>query len=75
MAAPFIEHMGSGYDTHVGRFLLVLDEPSATLDPEAEAGLFARFQIESADRLSILISDEFRACATPATLALLTTGP
>lgn len=39
--------------------ILVLDEPTAALDPEAEAGVFARFQANSVDRMSILISHRF----------------
>ncbi|MDR5763305.1 ABC transporter ATP-binding protein [Caballeronia sp. LZ035] len=39
--------------------ILILDEPTAALDPEAEAGVFAQFQAQSGQRMSILISHRF----------------
>ncbi len=39
--------------------ILVLDEPTAALDPEAEASVFERFRTGSVDRMSILISHRF----------------
>lgn len=39
--------------------ILILDEPTAALDPEAEAGVFAQFQAQAGGRMSILISHRF----------------
>lgn len=39
--------------------ILILDEPTAALDPEAEAGVFEQFQAQSGQRMSILISHRF----------------
>lgn len=42
-----------------GADILVLDEPTASMDAEAEATIFARFQDLSRDRMAILISHRF----------------
>ena len=39
--------------------ILILDEPTAALDPEAEAGVFEQFQAHAGSRMSILISHRF----------------
>ena len=39
--------------------ILVLDEPTASMDAEAEATIFARFQDLARDRMAILISHRF----------------
>lgn len=39
--------------------ILILDEPTASMDAEAEATIFARFRELSADRIAILISHRF----------------
>lgn len=39
--------------------ILILDEPTAALDPEAEAGVFEQFQAQAGQRMSILISHRF----------------
>jgi len=39
--------------------ILVLDEPTAAMDPAAEADVFARFREHSRDKMTILISHRF----------------
>jgi ATP-binding cassette subfamily B protein len=39
--------------------VLILDEPTASIDAEAEHALFERFQALAADRIAIVISHRF----------------
>lgn len=39
--------------------ILILDEPTAALDPEAEAGVFEQFRAQAGQQMSILISHRF----------------
>ena len=42
-----------------GADLLVLDEPTAAMDAQAEADIFAQFQSYARDKMAILISHRF----------------
>jgi ATP-binding cassette subfamily B protein/ATP-binding cassette subfamily C protein len=54
--------------------LLVLDEPSASLDAEAEHDLFLRLKALAADRSAILISHRFSTVRTADRIAVLQGG-
>ena len=54
--------------------LLVLDEPTASLDAEAEHDLFLRLKALAADRSAILISHRFSTVRTADRIAVLQGG-
>jgi len=54
--------------------LLVLDEPTASLDAEAEHDLFLRLKALAADRSAILISHRFSTVRTADRIAVLQNG-
>ncbi|HWE24708.1 MAG TPA: ABC transporter ATP-binding protein [Myxococcales bacterium] len=54
--------------------LLVLDEPTASLDAEAEHDLFQRLKALAADRSAILISHRFSTVRTADRIAVLQNG-
>ena len=54
--------------------LLVLDEPTASLDAEAEHDLFMRLKALAADRSAILISHRFSTVRTADRIAVLQNG-
>jgi len=54
--------------------LLVLDEPTASLDAEAEHDLFVRLKALAADRSAILISHRFSTVRTADRIAVLQDG-
>ena len=54
--------------------LLILDEPSASLDAEAEAELFARIRTLAAAQSAILISHRFSTIRLADQIALLQAG-
>ncbi len=54
--------------------LLVLDEPTASMDAEAEARIFARFRALTADRSAILISHRFSTVRMADTILVIEGG-
>jgi len=54
--------------------ILVLDEPTASLDPEAETNIFERFQALAEDRMAILISHRFSTVRMADSIAVLHDG-
>ena len=54
--------------------ILVLDEPTASMDAEAEMRVFERFQALAADRMAILISHRFSTVRMADTIAVLHEG-
>jgi ATP-binding cassette subfamily B protein len=54
--------------------LLVLDEPTASMDAEAEARIFSRFRALTADRTAILISHRFSTVRMADTILVLEDG-
>lgn len=54
-------HISSARDPAAGAWLLAVDEPTAALDPLAEASLFARFQEMAGGRTAIMISHRLGA--------------
>ena len=54
--------------------LLVLDEPTASMDAEAEARIFERFQALAEDRMAVLISHRFSTVRMADTIAVLHEG-
>jgi ATP-binding cassette, subfamily B, bacterial len=54
--------------------MLVLDEPSASIDAEAEAELFQRLKALAADRIAILISHRFSTIRIADRIAVLHQG-
>ncbi len=57
-----------------GADILVLDEPTAALDAEAETKIFERFQALAEDRMAILISHRFSTVRMADTIAVLHEG-
>ncbi len=57
-----------------GADILVLDEPTAALDAEAETKIFERFQALAEDRMAILISHRFSTVRMADTIAVLEGG-
>jgi ABC-type multidrug transport system fused ATPase/permease subunit len=57
-----------------GADLLVLDEPSASMDAQAEADLFTRLQERSAGKMAILISHRFSTVRMADHIAVLSEG-
>ena len=54
--------------------VLVLDEPTASMDAEAEAKIFARFRVLAADKTTVLISHRFSTVRMADTIAVLHLG-
>ncbi|MCA9546988.1 MAG: ABC transporter ATP-binding protein, partial [Myxococcales bacterium] len=54
--------------------LVVLDEPTAAIDAEAEAKVFAHFREATADQMAILISHRFSTVRMADTIAVLDRG-
>jgi ATP-binding cassette subfamily B protein len=54
--------------------VLVLDEPTASMDAEAEAKIFARFRQLAADKTTVLISHRFSTVRMADTIAVLHQG-
>jgi ABC-type multidrug transport system fused ATPase/permease subunit len=54
--------------------ILILDEPTAALDPEAEAGVFEQFQRQAGQRMSILISHRFSSVRGADRIIVLSEG-
>lgn len=54
--------------------ILVLDEPTASMDAEAEARLFARFRALTEDRTAVLISHRFSTVRMADTILVLEGG-
>lgn len=54
--------------------LLVLDEPTAAIDAEAEAQIFAHFRAATADQMAILISHRFSTVRMADVIAVLDDG-
>ncbi len=54
--------------------VLVLDEPTASMDAEAEAKIFARFRQLAADKTTVLISHRFSTVRMADTIAVLHDG-
>jgi len=57
-----------------GADILVLDEPTASLDAEAETRIFERFRALAEDRMAILISHRFSTVRMADTIAVLHQG-
>ncbi len=57
-----------------GADILVLDEPTASLDAEAETKIFERFRALADDRMAILISHRFSTVRMADTIAVLHDG-
>ncbi|MCB9598404.1 MAG: ABC transporter ATP-binding protein [Sandaracinaceae bacterium] len=57
-----------------GADILVLDEPTAALDAEAETKIFERFRALAEDRMAILISHRFSTVRMADTIAVLHGG-
>ncbi|WP_051038327.1 ABC transporter ATP-binding protein [Vreelandella jeotgali] len=54
--------------------ILVLDEPTAAMDPAAEAEVFARFREHSRDRMTILISHRFSTVRSAEQILVMDSG-
>jgi ATP-binding cassette subfamily B protein len=54
--------------------ILVLDEPTAAMDAEAEMRIFERFQALAEDRIAILISHRFSTVRMADTIVVLQHG-
>jgi len=54
--------------------ILVLDEPTASMDAEAEARIFARFRMLTAGKSAILISHRFSTVRMADEIAVLAGG-
>ena len=54
--------------------VLILDEPTASIDAEAEHALFERFQALAADRIAIVISHRFSTVRMADQIAVLHNG-
>jgi ATP-binding cassette subfamily B protein len=54
--------------------VLILDEPTASIDAEAEHELFQRFQKLAADRIAIVISHRFSTVRMADRIAVLHNG-
>ena len=54
--------------------VLILDEPTASLDPLAEAAVFERFANDGADRITILVSHRLSGATTASAVAVLEGG-
>ncbi len=59
---------------HDGADILVLDEPTAAIDAEAEARLFERFRDMTADKMAILISHRFSTVRVADAIVVLDGG-
>ena len=57
-----------------GADILVLDEPTAAMDAEAEAALFAHIKAAAADRMAILISHRFSTVRLADQIVVLDAG-
>jgi ATP-binding cassette, subfamily B, bacterial len=54
--------------------ILVLDEPTASMDPAAEAQVFERFRALTDDRIAVVISHRFSTVRMADTIAVLANG-
>ena len=59
---------------HRGAQVLILDEPTASIDAESEHALFERFQELAADRIAIVISHRFSTVRMADRIAVLHDG-
>ncbi len=57
-----------------GADILVLDEPTAAMDPEAEALIFQRFRQMTEGRMAVLISHRFSTVRIADRIAVLSNG-
>lgn len=57
-----------------GADILVLDEPTAAMDAEAEVGIFDRFRALTKNQMVILISHRFSTVRMANTIAVLSAG-
>ena len=56
------------------REVLILDEPTASIDAEAEHEMFERFKALAADRIAIIISHRFSTVRMADRIAVLHNG-
>ena len=54
--------------------VLILDEPTASLDPMAEAAVFDRFAAEGADKITILVSHRLSGATSAKAIAVMEDG-
>ena len=54
--------------------MLILDEPTASLDPLAEAAVFERFASGGEDKITILVSHRLSGATTAKVIAVMENG-
>jgi ATP-binding cassette subfamily B protein len=58
----------------VGTRILILDEPTAAMDAQAEADIFDEFNANMVDKITILISHRFSTVRTANTIIVMDKG-
>ena len=73
-ATSFLEELAARMNARADADILVLDEPTASMDAEAEVQIFERFRELTSDKIAIVISHRFSTVRMADQIIVLSAG-